>query len=188
MTATAILEAQRLQNGSPYTDFGAATYTTEQFEYALECGYLKSGGSSVRANNSGYATTVLVFPVPRVAIENYPGALYFRNHAADIVNWKALVSACRQDKFASLPKQDVAAFEAAPFVSGPVTENAEAVDAGRYEAVMSAEIRQIAFKDLTLLEDAIEQGKVHVIRVLHEREHEWDAPSSRDGCCQAQVV
>jgi hypothetical protein len=64
-------------------------------------------------------------------------------------------------------------------VSGPVTENVEAVDAGRYEAVMSAEIRQTAFKDRTLFKDATKQGKVHVIRFLHEREHEWDAPSSR---------
>jgi hypothetical protein len=103
MTATTILGAQRLQKGSPNTDFGAATFTTEQFEHCTGMWILEIGWFICQGNNSGYATTVLVFPVPSVAIENCPGALNFRHNTADIVKRKALVSACRQEKLASLP-------------------------------------------------------------------------------------
>jgi hypothetical protein len=175
LAATGSLESRHLEAGLNSTDFGPAAYTTEHFEYALECGYLASGGRSASANNSRFSTTVLVFPVPRDAVENCAGALTFRdNNPADIAKWQVLVSACRREELSRLPKSDRDRLRSAPFVRGPITSNAEAVDAGR-DATMLAGIHQIAFKDGALLETAMEQGDVHVIRVLHQRDHEWAA-------------
>jgi hypothetical protein len=180
--ATGVLESCCLQADLSSTDFGPAAYTTEQFEYALECGYLASGGRSASANNSRFSTTVLVFPVPRDAVENCAGALTFHdNNPTDIAKWQVLVSACRREKLSLLPKSDRDRLRSAPFVRGPITSNAEAVDAGR-DATMLAGIHQIAFKDGALLETAMEQGDVHVIRVLHQRDHEWAATSLHDNC------
>jgi len=70
----------------------------------------------------------------------------------------------------SLPQQDVATFFfAASFVMGPVSENAEKVDFGWYTAVMSEAINQIAFKDCTLLDEAIKQGKVGSNKLARQR-------------------
>ena len=148
--------------GAVCTDFGQAFYLTNSFEFAVFSGYMVSGGRS--------DTAVLVFPVPRDALDA-DRTLELTGDA-----WQQVVCKCRTGKRiknASLQK----AYERADCVIGPISFNAQQVDTGRHEARSLDFFQQWAFKGETFARsffgDIINSGAVHVFRVVHEQEEEW---------------
>ena len=149
--------------GAVCTDFGRAFYLTDSFEFAVFAGYMVSNGRT--------DTAVLVFPVPRAAL------LADRSLEVTGDRWRQVVRKCRTGKQFSDPLLR-RAYNRAECVIGPISHNAQQVDTGRQEA-RESRFNQWAFKDeefaRDVLGDIISRGAVHVFRVVHEREDEWQA-------------
>lgn len=149
--------------GAVCTDFGQAFYLTDSFEFAVFAGYMVSNGRT--------DTAVLVFPVPRAALR--------ADRTLEVTGdpWRQVVRKCRTGKQISDPVLRKA-YNKAECVIGPISYNAQRVDTGREEA-REMRFQQWAFKDEEFARDVfgniINHGAVHVFRILHEREDEWQA-------------
>ena len=153
-----VRDGPNLVLGAVCTDFGQAFYLTDSFEYAVFAGYMVS--------NERADTAVLVFPVPRAAL------LADRTLEVTGDRWRQVVRKCRTGKQISDPVLRKA-YNNAGCVVGPISSNAQQVDTGRQEArEMRFNFKQWAFKDeefaRLVLGNIINDGAVHVFRILHE--------------------
>ena len=183
-SATSIVtEGPTALAGSSQTDFERSFYLTTSLNVALDAAYQRSEGKSV--NHPELDPTVLVFPVPRAALQ---GRSTF--HLTDYNDWKKVVIACRRGagKLEGWRGTDLRRrFVSAKCVVGPISANATNIEVAKEDPRWVSDSPK---GDPTLLQYAVKAdeeespmqeiynaldntGSVQVIRVLLGSENEW---------------
>lgn len=92
--------------------------------------------------------------------------------------WQQVVNGCRRARHKRMGDALLDAFESANCVTGPVSNNATRIDTDK-QLPRATTFQQWAFKESKfardLFDDIIGSGAVHVIRIMHESDSEWDS-------------
>lgn len=166
LSATSIVEAGPNPNiGSVHGDFGSCLfYLTDCLEYAVY-----SACQAAEKSASPMECAIVLFPIPRADLQGHELAL------DNLGSWKKVVEyGCRQKKIQD--ESLIVAYRAADCISGFISRNATQVDQGKEEP-QASDYSQWAFRDsnytANLFNASLTSGRVHVFRILFEREDEW---------------
>jgi hypothetical protein len=175
LSATSIVEAGPNPNiGVAHGDFESCLfYLTDSLEYAVY-----SACQAAEKSASPMECAIVLFPIPRADLQDHELAL------DNLGSWKQVVEyGCRQKEFQE--ESLGVAYRAADCISGFISANATQVDQAKEEP-RATKYSQWAFKDSTytkkLFTASLTSGRVHVFRILFEREDEWRSiPARRQG-------